>query len=85
MISTAEDCQIKVWDLVMRGEIAHLKGGHNSLITSLSFSSDKSTLITSSRDGKVGFWNARDGYKPLSMFKYSKAEEEINAVYYTEY
>jgi WD40 repeat protein len=42
LISSAEDCQLKVWDLVLRGEVAHLRG-HTALITSMTFTNDKST------------------------------------------
>jgi U3 small nucleolar RNA-associated protein 13 len=68
LISSAEDCQIKVWDLVMRSEVAHLKG-HSALVTSITFSLDKSTLITCAKDGKLAFWNAKDSFKNLSIFK----------------
>lgn len=37
LVSSAEDCQLKVWDLVMRAEIAHLRG-HAALVTSVTFS-----------------------------------------------
>lgn len=84
LVSAAEDCQLKVWDLVLRTEVAHLKG-HTALVTSLSFSSDKSTLITCAKDGKLAFWNAKDNFKLLSMFKYSKTEDELNVIqYYTD-
>ena len=81
LISSAEDCQIKVWDLIMRAEVAHLKG-HNALVTSSTFSNDRTTLITCAKDGKLAFWNAKDGFKQLSMFKYSKTEDELNVVHY---
>lgn len=65
----------------MRAEVAHLKG-HTALITSITFSSDKSTLITCAKDGKLAFWNAKDGFKQLSMIKLTKAEDELNIVHY---
>lgn len=76
-----------MWDLVIRGEVASLKnanGGlaHSSLVTSIEVSSDKSTVITCSRDGKIGFWAAKEGFKMLSMFRLSKQEEELNVVKY---
>lgn len=37
-------------------------------------------MVTSSKDGKLGFWNCKDSYKQLSMIKYSKNEAELNAV-----
>lgn len=84
LISSAEDCQVKVWDLVMRAEIAHLKG-HTALITSIGFTSDMSTLITCAKDGKLGFWNVKENFASLSLFKYSKAEEELNVVHFFEH
>jgi WD40 repeat protein len=62
---------------VLRAEVASLKG-HTALITSIIFSSDKSTLASCSKDGKIAFWNARDKFKLLSMFKYSEQEDELN-------
>ena len=82
LVSSAEDCQIKVWDLVMRGEVAHLKG-HTALVTSIEFSHDRSTLITCAKDGKLAFWNAKDNFSLLSMIKYSKSEDELNVVHFT--
>jgi U3 small nucleolar RNA-associated protein 13 len=84
LISSAEDCQLKVWDLVLRGEVAHLRG-HTALITSMTFTNDKSTLITCAKDGKIAFWNTRENFAMLSMVRYSRAEEELNAVRYIEY
>jgi WD40 repeat protein len=52
----------------MRSEVAHLKG-HSALVTSITFSLDKSTLITCAKDGKLAFWNAEDSFKNLSIFK----------------
>lgn len=83
-MSSAEDCQIKVWDLVMRNEIAHLKG-HMALVTSIDFSQDRSTLITCAKDGKLAFWNAKDNFSLLSMIKYSKTEDELNVVHFSTY
>lgn len=73
--------------MVVRGEVAQLRntnGGtaHTSLVTSIEVSSDKSTVITCSRDGKIGFWAAKEGFKMLSMFRLSKHEEELNVVKY---
>ena len=83
-MSSAEDCQIKVCDLVMRNEIAHLKG-HMALVTSIDFSQDRSTLITCAKDGKLAFWNAIDNFSLLSMIKYSKTEDELNVVHFSTY
>jgi len=77
LVSAAEDCQVKVWDLVLRAEIGHMKG-HQALVTSLTFSG--STLVSCGKDGKLAFWNAKDNFQQLSMIKYSKTEDELNAV-----
>lgn len=68
----------------MRSEIAHLKG-HTALVTSIDFTSDRSTLITCAKDGKLAFWNAKDNFSLLSMIKYSKLEEELNVALCTTY
>jgi WD40 repeat protein len=65
----------------MRSETAHLKG-HTALVTSIAFSSDKTTLMTCAKDGKLVFWNCKDNFAQLSMFKYSKAEDELNVVHF---
>jgi len=75
---------LKVWDLVMRAEIAHLKC-HTALITSIGFTSDMSTLITCAKDGKLAFWNVKENFSQLSMFRYSKTEEELNVVHFLTY
>lgn len=82
LISSAEDNLIKVWDLVLRTDIATLKA-HTSLVTSIVFTTDKNTLISGSRDGNIAFWNTKDNYKQISLVKKaSPADEEINAIYY---
>ena len=81
LVSSAEDCQIKVWDLVMRDEVAHLKG-HTALVTSIAFSHDHSTMTSSSKDGKLAFWNAKENFKQLALIKFSKTENELNVVHY---
>jgi len=69
LVSSAEDCTIKVWDLVLKGEIASLKH-HKALITSIAFSHDRNTLISGSKDCTVAFWNAKDNFSKLSSIKY---------------
>jgi WD40 repeat protein len=36
--------------------------------------------VTCAKDGKLAFWNAKDNYQLISMIKYSKTENELNAV-----
>jgi len=69
----------------MRSEIFSLKF-HQALITNIAFSPDMNTLIASSKDGTVSFWNARDNYKKLSSISVMKDEspdepEELNAIH----
>ena len=69
----------------MRSEIFNLKF-HQALITNIVFSSDMNTLIATSKDGKVSFWNAKDNYKLLSSIKVMQDEspeepEELNAIH----
>lgn len=64
---------------MLRAEVAHLRG-HSALVTSLTFSPDRSTLVTCAKDGKLAFWNSKDNYQLISMIKYSKTENELNAV-----
>lgn len=75
LISTAEDLTIRVWDLVLRQEI-HTLRFHQALITNISFSGDRNTLIAASKDGKVSFWNAKDNYSMLSALKCPSQTEE---------
>ena len=46
----------------MRAETAHLRG-HTALVTSITVSQDRTTLISCAKDGKVAFWNVKDGFK----------------------
>lgn len=53
-------------------------------MTSITFSNDKSTLITCAKDGKLAFWNAKDSFKCISISKHSKTETELNVVHYLQ-
>jgi WD40 repeat protein len=71
LISCAEDFIIRVWDLVLKKEVAVMKPKGKSdnmahMTTCLVFTKDKKTLITSGRDGSVHFWNAADNFKLIS-------------------
>lgn len=58
---------------------------HSSLVTSIVFTNDKSTMITSGRDAKVTYYNAKDNFKVLSSEPVSSLginEEEVNAIQY---
>lgn len=84
LLSSAEDMQVKVWDLVMRAELTSLKG-HSSLVTSFTFSNNKHTLITGSRDGGLALYNVKDNFKLITTLKIADCgheEEEIYAAVY---
>lgn len=76
LLSTAEDFVIKVWDLVLKREVAVLKpkGKDDNMAhrtTAMVFTKDKKTLITSGRDGCIHFWNVHDNWKLASSIKVS--------------
>mgnify|MGYP002631521818 FL=1 len=91
LLSTAEDFLIKVWDLVLKKEVAVLKpkGKFDNMAhmtTSMIFTKDKKTLITSGRDGCVHFWNVMDNFKLISSLLLQAIgcdkEEEILSLAY---
>lgn len=76
LLSTAEDFIIKVWDLVLKKEVAVLKpkGKDDNMAhrtTTMVFTTDKKTLITTGRDGCIHFWNVHDNWKLASSIKVS--------------
>lgn len=91
LLSTAEDFIIKVWDLVLKKEVAVLKpkGKDDNMAhrtTTMIFTKDKKTLITSGRDGCVHFWNVHANWKLTSSIKVSSLgalafEEVLSMVY----
>jgi U3 small nucleolar RNA-associated protein 13 len=91
LISTGEDFIIKVWDLVLKKEVAVMKpkGKEDNMAhmtTSLCFTKDRKTLISSGRDGQIHFWNAIDNFKLISSLQLSSIgcdkEEEILSMQY---
>jgi len=56
LYSVSEEGTIKVWDLVLNACIGTMKY-HRSQIPSIVFTNDCKTLIVSSRDQKLSFWN----------------------------
>jgi WD40 repeat protein len=68
LISTSEDNTMRVWDLVLKTEIANLKG-HSSIINCLTFTNDKSTLISAGRDGKIILWNSKDNFRMIAKIE----------------
>lgn len=57
--SASEEGVIKVWDLVLNSCLGTMHY-HRSQIPSLAFTNDLKTLIVSSRDQKLSFWNLKD-------------------------
>ena len=84
LISTAEDYKIKVWDLILKTEIANI-AAHSSLITGIEFTEDRNFMISSSRDGSLAIFNVKEKYKLVSTFNRENSdlsEEEINTIKY---
>lgn len=57
LASSSGDYTVKIWDLENGKPKLTLKG--NDIFTSLSWSADGSTLVTTSRDKKLRFWDVR--------------------------
>ncbi|KAM3416884.1 Coronin [Cercospora zeina] len=57
LASSSGDFTIKIWDLEDGRSKLTLKG--NDIFTSMSWSADGSTLVTTSRDKKLRFWDVR--------------------------
>ena len=70
---------------MLRAEVATLKA-HQSIVTCFTFTTDRNTLISGGRDGRLAFWNVKDNYKLMSTIKVSDCgieEDEITAIHYT--
>ena len=64
LVATAEDFIIRVWDLMLKKEIAQMKpkvGEVPHATTSFSFTKDHKIMITAGRDGYIHFWNSNYG------------------------
>jgi coronin-1B/1C/6 len=57
LASSSGDYTVKIWDLENGKAKLSLRG--NDIFTSLSWSADGSTLVTTSRDKKLRFWDVR--------------------------
>jgi WD40 repeat protein len=73
LISTAEDFVIKVWDLVLKKEVACLKpkGKDDNMAhmtTSIIITNDRKFLMSAGLDGCIHFWNL-ESYKLVSSVK----------------
>ena len=91
LLSCAEDFVIRVWDLVLKKEVAVMKpkGKDDNMAhmtTSLVLTNDKKTLITGGRDSCLHFWNTQDNFKHISSVKIENLGalkfDEINALVY---
>jgi WD40 repeat protein len=56
---------IKVWDLVIKKEIANLRPGL-ARITSIVFSQDVKTMMVGDKDGRVTFFSVSDNYRTIA-------------------
>ena len=91
LLSTAEDFTIKVWDLVLKKDVAVMKpkskeDGQGHRTTSMLFTADGKTLITAGLDGCIHFWNVVDNFKLVSSISASslgalRYEEIMTMVY----
>lgn len=59
IFSASEEGTIKVWDLVLNACVGTMSY-HKSQIPSIEFTNDCKTLIASSRDQKLSFWNLKE-------------------------
>jgi|TARA_B110000285_G_scaffold235012_1_gene314185 WD40 repeat protein len=90
-LSTAEDFTIKVWDLVLKKDVAVMKpkGKEDSMAhrtTTMLFTGDKKTLVTAGLDGCIHFWNVMDNFKLVSSISATslgalRYEEILSMVY----
>ena len=84
LVSTAEDFVIRVWDLVLKKEVAAMKpkGSDNkaAMTMSMLFTNDRKTFITAGRDGHIHFWDAMNNFKLISAV----AIESLGAIKFEE-
>ena len=91
LISCAEDFVIRVWDLVLKKEVANLKPkGEDNMAhstTSIEFTNDRKTMISGGRDSCIHFWSTRENFKHISSVKIESLGalkyDEINCMVYT--
>ncbi|GAA6059482.1 hypothetical protein JCM10212_002225 [Sporobolomyces blumeae] len=66
LISGADDCKIRVWDLRSR-ECLHVLDGHNSVVRGLDATKDGKTLVSGGRDKVVNVWDLERGVLRRTM------------------
>lgn len=70
LVSGADDCKIRVWDLRTR-ECLHVLDGHVSVVRGLDVTPDGKTLVSGGRDKVVNVWDLDRGVlrKTLPVFE----------------
>jgi len=63
LFSSAEDQQVRVWDLALSTQVGQLEKVHKGVVSVFAFTNDKQTLITGGRDGFVAFWSIKKQYQ----------------------
>ncbi|GAA5934662.1 U3 snoRNA-associated protein UTP13 [Sporobolomyces koalae] len=66
LITGADDCKIRVWDLRTR-ECLHVLDGHNSVVRGLDATKDGKTLVSGGRDKVVNVWDLERGVLRRTM------------------
>ena len=79
IFSVGEDGTIKVWDCVLNACVGTMKY-HRSQIPTIEFTNDCKTLIVSSRDQKLSFWNLK-GNK-FDKIGAIRLEEDVEGMHY---
>ncbi|HEX4591338.1 MAG TPA: hypothetical protein VH120_15485, partial [Gemmataceae bacterium] len=69
---------LRIWDLAT-GTLVRSCEGHTQPITSVSFSKDGKTIVTSGHDGTVRFWETETG-KEVKKFTMPRAVTEFAAL-----
>lgn len=79
IFSASEEGLIKIWDMVLNACIGTLQY-HSSQIPAMEFTNDCKTLIVSSRDQKLSFWNLKDN--KFNRIGAIRLEEDIEGMHY---
>ncbi|GAA6010411.1 hypothetical protein JCM11491_006310 [Sporobolomyces phaffii] len=66
LVTGADDCKIRVWDLRTR-ECLHVLDGHNSVVRGLDVTKDGKTLVSGGRDKVVNVWDLERGVLRRTM------------------
>ncbi|TDH70630.1 uncharacterized protein CCR75_005099 [Bremia lactucae] len=59
LVSASDDLTVRIWDLYTQKQVACIQD-HMSLVTSVAFSEDGSTMLSAGRDKVVNFWDLKD-------------------------